>query len=185
MQQFEITLKNEKEKLYDRFAIFIFLFNAAAILFAFFQTGQTNLQRTFSSISFSSSIVTVIYYLRSARGIRSKYYFLFATFFTSCYWILLGFWWIGLLVFLLAVLYIFSKRTLLVTISHKHIEYPSFPKRCITWTETNNVILKDGLLTIDLKNNKIIQQPIDEKMTTINEQEFNDFCKQQLNPAKA
>ena len=41
-------------------------------------------------------------------------------------------------------------------------------------------MLKDGLLTIDSKDNKVIQQLIDEEKTKIDEKEFNDFCKDQL-----
>ena len=59
------------------------------------------------------------------------------------------------------------------------IIYPSFPKRIIHWKELSNVILKDGLLTIDFKNNKIIQQSI-MYADRVNEKEFNEFCKKQL-----
>ncbi len=52
--------------------------------------------------------------------------------------------------------------------------------RPLLWNDLNNAILKDGILTIDFKNNKIIQQQIDELSASINEKEFNDFCKQQL-----
>ena len=70
---------------------------------------------------------------------------------------------------------------MLVSIIKEKIAYPSFPKRNITWSELSNIILKDGLLTINFKNNKFIQQFVDETKTAVNEQEFNDFCSQQLN----
>ncbi|MGC4034655.1 MAG: hypothetical protein QM764_01750 [Chitinophagaceae bacterium] len=44
----------------------------------------------------------------------------------------------------------------------------------------SNAILKDGILTIDFKNNKIIQAEIDEEYAVVNEKEFNEFCKRQL-----
>jgi hypothetical protein len=40
--------------------------------------------------------------------------------------------------------------------------------------------MKDGVLTIDFKNNKIIQQSIDEARSSVNEKEFNEFCQKQL-----
>lgn len=70
---------------------------------------------------------------------------------------------------------------MLVSILNEKIIYPSFPKKKIAWSELNNIVLKDGLLTIDFRNNKFIQQPVDETKTAVNEQEFNDFCRQQLN----
>jgi hypothetical protein len=39
------------------------------------------------------------------------------------------------------------------------------------------VILKDGILTIDFRNDKLIQQEISE---SINEPEFNEFCRDSL-----
>ncbi len=47
------------------------------------------------------------------------------------------------------------------------------------WNQFNNIILKDDLLTLDFKNNQILQLAPD-STTTINEQTFNDFCKKYL-----
>lgn len=92
----------------------------------------------------------------------------------------MGFWWMGIAIALLGALHFISKRQLLVSVVKKHISYPSFPKKNLAWAELNNIVLKDGLLTIDLKNNRFIQQPIDEMKTSVNEAEFNDFCREQL-----
>jgi len=44
------------------------------------------------------------------------------------------------------------------------------------WNEFSNIILKDELITMDFINNRLIQLMIDEKVTKINETEFNQFC---------
>ena len=44
------------------------------------------------------------------------------------------------------------------------------------WSQFNNIILKDNLLTLDFKNNQLLQLEPD-STATINEQTFNDFCK--------
>ena len=181
MQQFEIILKNEKYRLYDRFAIFIFLLNTAGIIFTFFLTGRTSIENAAGIITLLSLIAALIIYTGTYPKIKKEYYFLFATLFASLYWILLGIWWLGVLMALLASLYIFSKKKPVVYISLQQIKYPSFPVRTIQWQQLNNLILKEGLLTIDFKNNKFIQQTIEENNNSINEQDFNDFCQQQLN----
>jgi hypothetical protein len=81
----------------------------------------------------------------------------------------------------LVMLYYIAKRILRVVFWESEIIYPAWPVRKISWKELNNVILKDSILTIDLKNNKLIQQSIDEIKTSVNEKEFNEFCRQQLN----
>ena len=73
-----------------------------------------------------------------------------------------------------------SRRKLLVHVFDNKIIYPSEFRKNIRWTEINNVVLKDGILSIDFKNNKLIQQYIDDQSTNIDEKEFNDFCKSRL-----
>ena len=60
------------------------------------------------------------------------------------------------------------------------IVFNSFPKKRYNWDEILNVVLKDNLLTVDFKNNKLIQKEIDEEVSTHVEVEFNEFCKQQM-----
>ena len=81
---------------------------------------------------------------------------------------------------LLLLFYIIIRKELKVLVNEKVIVYPSFPVKKIEWSSVSNTILKDGLLTIDLKNNRIIQQYIDERRTKVKEKEFNEFCSQQL-----
>lgn len=183
MQQFDITLKNEKYRLYDRFAIFILLLNTVGIVFTFFLVGRTTIENSAGIVTLIALITAIIIYLGSSKKIKKESYFLFATLFASLYWVLLGFWWLGALIVLLAILYHFSKQEPIVQVSAEQIRYPSFPVRIIHWQQVNNVILKEGLLTIDFKNNKFIQQPLEENKNTVNEQEFNDFCREQLKKA--
>jgi len=53
-------------------------------------------------------------------------------------------------------------------------------KKHYEWNIINNIVLKDGLLTIDYKNNKIFQKEIEEEITSVLEKEFNEFCRLQL-----
>lgn len=56
----------------------------------------------------------------------------------------------------------------------------SFPKKRYVWGDLNNVILKDGIITVDCKNNKLIQSEVNEEVSKEIENEFNDYCKKQL-----
>lgn len=75
----------------------------------------------------------------------------------------------------------YSRRVFEVIFTNDGIVYPSFPKKTFLWKDVSNVVLKDGILTIDLKNNKLIQSAISKESADINEREFNLFCKEQLN----
>jgi len=51
-----------------------------------------------------------------------------------------------------------------------------FSNTTFNWSEFSNVVLKDNLLTLDFKNNKLIQVAVDEMHTSPDEQAFNEFC---------
>lgn len=56
----------------------------------------------------------------------------------------------------------------------------SLPKKIYEWVEIENVIIRDGLFTMDLRNNKIIQKELDEPVSKEMENEFNEYCKEML-----
>lgn len=85
--------------------------------------------------------------------------------------------WLNLL---LAGLYFIAIRKLKIRVDAAGVSYPAFPPRNIAWEETGNLVLKDDILTIDLKNNKIYQHLIEYTDKPVNEQEFNDFCRARL-----
>src|SRR4029079_4341510 len=112
------------------------------------------------------------------RNEKVTYYWPF--FFFSLAWFSAHYNWFGYLNLLFGCLDATTRRQLFVRVDKNCVEYPSFIFKRVLWKDISNLILKDGILTIDFKNNKIFQQLIDEKMQSINEKEFNDFCRQQL-----
>jgi hypothetical protein len=45
-----------------------------------------------------------------------------------------------------------------------------------------NIVLKDGLLTIDMENNTLFQLEVDTDHNYPDEKGFNEFCNQLLKP---
>jgi hypothetical protein len=56
----------------------------------------------------------------------------------------------------------------------------TFPKKYYSWTLIQNALIKDDLMTIDFKNNKLIQKQINEPVSISITAEFNAFCAQQI-----
>lgn len=50
-------------------------------------------------------------------------------------------------------------------------------KKQFRWQQIENVIIKDELLTVDFKNNRLLQKEID---TPVDEQQFNTWCAAKL-----
>jgi hypothetical protein len=183
MQKFELILRNDKQKFYDRFAIFIFILNGIGICVAHLNPRLEIIDKSGKiffiglAVTLVSSQIIMLFTNLVTRHLNS---FLTASFIISLYWTLLGYWWFGIVSFVLILLYVLSKRNLKVDVDVEKILYPSFPVKVIKWNDLNSLVLKDGLLTIDFKNNKLIQQIVDKKSDVINEKEFNEFCRQQL-----
>jgi hypothetical protein len=56
----------------------------------------------------------------------------------------------------------------------------SVPSKNYTWSEVINVVLKDNILTLDFKNNRIIQRETEDIVSSETEKEFNEFCRLQM-----
>jgi hypothetical protein len=174
----ELTLKNSKLRSYHLIGwIFIFL-NLFALAYLSFYGSE--MDRYLVLAVFLISILTAFIawgdkvHFMSKTGYAGIPYVLM-----MALWIKWEFYWMAGISLLLYVLYIYSVRKFEVLISAENIIYPSFPKKLIRWNELQNLIVKDGILTIDFKNNKLLQNEIAED-NPIDERKINEFCREQL-----
>ena len=89
------------------------------------------------------------------------------------------------ILFCYAVLLTFLQKKPEVIIDKDNIVLKKlFKNDAFEWTDFNNIILKDGLLTLDFTDNKLLQLMIDDHKTTVHGDLFNSFCKERLAAAK-
>ena len=62
----------------------------------------------------------------------------------------------------------------------EEIVFNTLVKKHYDWTDINNVLIKDGLLTMDFRNNKVVQKEIEGDVSKAIEEEFNTFCTVQI-----
>lgn len=177
---FKVVLKNEKTRQYDRMAQFILLLNVPIFIMAFIYTSESRLQvLALTGAILAAAALTGDYFLAKAGKKKAKLK-LAGLLVVAAAWGLMDIWWACLPCLLLVLLFRVSGRELEVGVEKEAVMYPSFPRRAIRWNELSNLILKDGLLTIDFKNNKILQSEIKEEPSGVDEGAFNEFCRQQL-----
>ena len=84
--------------------------------------------------------------------------------------------------FLLAFLEYQTKRPLEIGFHHDRVVINTLIKRRFEWSAFNNVVLRDGLLTLDFSNNRLMQKEVadDEEEDDADEEEFNAFCRDRL-----
>lgn len=60
------------------------------------------------------------------------------------------------------------------------ITFNTLPAKEYEWKDINNLLLKEGMLTVDYKNNKLFQHEIESEISPSLEQEFNQYCRAKL-----
>ena len=185
-----VTKEPAGHKLIDLISQLMLLMAAAAFIYE----GTKNLTDSFladiislASLYFLAAgiiIYWLIYcFIRKRNGYDVLYRF--ALFIAACGWYLNKQQW-----FYMSISYLIAsvlekplKVTPEVAFDTEEIVFNTVPKKKIQWDLVYNVVLKEGILTIDLKNNKLIQKEIDADISEADEQDFNDFCRHQLKKA--
>ena len=89
--------------------------------------------------------------------------------------------WASILYLAAAVIERPAKKNKEIAFDDKEIVINSYPTKRYVWNDLNNVVLKDGLLTVDFKSNKILQNFVNDEVDGKVEEEFNSFCKGMIN----
>jgi hypothetical protein len=175
METFEIELKNEKSGTYTIISWLITCMNL--IGFIFYGITSSGSLRIYA---FGAAVLLLftLFMLWSARKKAYKFdYFSVAFTIIITGWIILSSYLSAAINFVLYIFQDITRRKLIVLVFPDRIVYPSFPKKTLQWNDLNNVILRDGILTIDQKDNRVFQNEI---ISEINELEFNEFCRRHL-----
>jgi len=176
MQQFDIFIKNDKEKFYNNIAWIFLVLNFAVFIFLVFYDVYH-----YAALAFVVALVLYLlmrwYLFRKNKIISLIDEFVF--FIPAAGWLGLHNYVIAIGCILMGILYKLSLQKLQLVFTKEKVMKLNFPKKEFAWNDLNNVILKDGILTLDFKNNKLLQAEI-EKMQDINEAVFNSFAQSQL-----
>ena len=180
--KYSFTLKDNNLKAYYLFTWFLFFLHVvAAALFALnTNDGRVKLD-LYISLGFYAVISIAYYFFKNRNKALETFSFILALLYGNFWLKQVGF----LAVIIFAIVYllvtavkgksttvVFTDTGIQLTRVFKTIVFP--------WKEMQNVILKDNILTIDFKTNKIIQVEIIETAKAVDEYEFNLFCTAQL-----
>ena len=181
MDKFSIILPNEKKGTYKILTFLIAIINITAFVFFSTRISEDNGFGILSRIGFSVVAIPLILYLLQKKEREANIFqMVLAFFFASMIWMIIGFYLMGFLLFIFALTGFFALRKLKIEFNTQQITYPSIPRKNISWGEVSNLILKDNILTLDLKNNKLIQYTLNESENEgLDETAFNTFVQQQ------
>ena len=180
--QYNFILKDNNQKAYNLFTWFLFFLHiVAAAVVALKYTDHNAQISVYILLGFYAVISIIYFFCRRQKKALETFSLIMALLYANFWLKHVGA--IALIIFVLIYLFVtkvkrkktsllFSEQGLHLTRVFKTILYP--------WQQMDNVILKDDLLTIDFKSNKIIQAEITESIETGEEKIFNEFCIKQL-----
>jgi hypothetical protein len=180
-QEYRIIIKNER---YNRVRLLQVIFLAViAIVFCVAAYYENDI---FSFIWTILICFTIFFSLNQQDFVRYRLFRSKSLLESGFIWAIIGSmllltWWITLLIMIIAVMQGLVKKQYEVILDQQAIQINAKPPKNIEWQALQNIVIKDELLTIDYKNNKIFQAEIIPALSTIgSEADFNDFCRLQL-----
>jgi hypothetical protein len=174
MQQFEVTLKNDKIKFYKSIALLLVLLNLA--VFIFLLIADVHFYEDAAALLLLG--LYLIYLLYKSKKNKSVFFINGITFFILAgSWVALQNYLMAFACVTLGILYHLSLQKIQFVFNGSFVKKMNYPQKAYSWEMLANVMLRDNILTIDLKNNKLIQLEIE---SNINEIQFNEFVHQQL-----
>jgi hypothetical protein len=177
MEQFEITIKNEKVRSYQVIALLLVLLNLAVFIFLLLAAVSFQ-QAAWATLLSGLYLIYLIYTSKKNHNRFSVDWFAFLV--VAGGWLILGRYWMAVICIIMGVLYHLSMKKLQICFTDEVIKKMNFPRKEYPWKLLENVMVRDNILTLDFKNNRLLQAEIE---SGINEVYFNNFAKQHLSQA--
>ncbi|HQW84577.1 MAG TPA: hypothetical protein PK987_08960 [Ferruginibacter sp.] len=180
---YNFVLKDNNAKAYRLFTWFLFFLHLAVAGIILYNTASKNERPGIYLLTGFYILIALLYFItRKQKYAFETFSFTMALFYAS-FWVkyvgvLAAFIFVAVFLF---VNFIHKKKTkLLVTDAGVQL-IMIFKTIVYNWADIDNLVLKDGLLTIDLKSNKLVQTEVTKETKQVDETAFNKFCSMQLN----
>lgn len=174
-----VILKNTTDRAFTMLAILFNLASAALFFREFVLRDQVYVTR---SLGLAVLVGMLVWnYIKIRRG--QKPYYDRAYLVAGLLWMGMPYMqWLIIPFMILAFLEHQVKFPLEIGFSETQIVFNTLFRKKYQWSQLSNVMLRDGLLTVDFMNNRILQREIedDDEEDDTSEEEFNIFCRQQL-----
>jgi len=188
--QYVVVLKRGNERAVDLLSILLCLFSLFSFLYQQFLSYHFNLILSVCAAIILGGLVFNLVLARRRRRaagtgaipVRYWYWMMVA----AIGWVIMPFLsWLIVPFALLALLESQTKHPLEIGFDQERIVINTLIKREHRWTAFTNVILKDGLLTLDFKDNRLLQKEVlDDGEEDADEDEFNTWCRERLAEAR-
>ena len=180
--QYVVYLQNTKRKYIDRFSISLLIISVVLFLREQYLSPNIKISYLFGAIAIIALLIYNVYEFYKNK--KKTAYYGPALFIAAIGWVTMPF--LAWLFIPFALMGLFEKQAkapLEIGFTDQQVVINTLFRRKYQWKDFNNVLLKDDLLTLDFKNNQLLQcETIDEEGDA-EEDEFNQYCEIQLKKA--
>lgn len=176
--QYVVTLKNQTSRYIDVLGLILSIFSAFCFGLELVKTSSVSLACLIGVIAVPGFVIWNLVLQRK----KQKVYYSRALLIAALVWMKMPYFqWLAFVFIILALLEYQAKYSIEIGFADNEIVFNSLFKRRYSWQQFSNIVLKDGLLTLDFANNKILQREVeDDEEDDADEDEFNDYCRKQL-----
>lgn len=176
--QYVVTLKNQSHRYIDILGLFLSIFSVACFSLQLVSSKNVSVAYLIGAVV----VMGIVIYNQVQIAKKQKVYYSRALLIAALVWMKMPYFqWLVFLFIILALLEYQAKYSIEIGFSDNEIVINSLFKKRYNWASFSNIVLRDGLLTLDFTNNRILQREVeDDEDDDADEDEFNDYCKRQL-----
>lgn len=176
--QYVVTLKNQSHRYIDILGLILSFFSVAC--FTMQLAGSHNVSVAY--LVGAVAVLGIAIYNVAQQAKKRKVYYSRALLIAALVWMKMPYFqWLVFLFIILALLEYQAKYAIEIGFADNEIVINSLFKKRYTWSAFSNIVLRDGLLTLDFTNNRMLQREVeDDEDDDADEDEFNAYCKKQL-----
>lgn len=174
-----VTIRNRQTRVLDLIGILLSLLSVVSFTRELIAGPSVGLAYLVGAIAV---MVVVAWNLYVSLKKKKKVYYSRALLLAALVWMKMP-WlqWISLVLIVLALLEYQAKYSVEIGFSTEEIVMNTFLKKRFAWGQFNGILLKDGILTMDFKSNRVWQLEVeDDEEDDADEDEFNQWCRGRL-----
>jgi len=177
--QYVVSLKNRQTQYIDLIGLLLGVISVLFFVREIVISSQVPVAYLVGAVAVAAVLIWNV--VQSSR--KKKVYYSRALLIAALVWMKMPFFqWLTFVFIILALLEYQVKYALEIGFSDHEIVINSLFKKRYQWSQFDNIVLKDGLLTLDFTNNRVLQREVeDEEDDDADEDEFNEYCRKQLN----
>ena len=180
-KDYSIEIQDSKAATHKTVTFIIAVINLLTFTFFLFYTNETWIKNIIG-VGFICSLLAVFFFvIKKFSHYLSNFPIEILFIICAILFLITGNYLQGLLLMIFSFFSFVTSKKLLIQFTIDGIRYPSFPAKLFLWSEVDFVLLKDDILTLEMKDNRLLQFTLKKQIAdAIDTNEFNAFCAAQL-----